>query len=245
IDLKFGWGIVEPYMNWQLILYALGLLPETDAIRIQLHICQPRAPHIDGPWRTWVLSVKELNDLNYGAAYAATQVMSTDPQLCTGSHCRYCSALFDCPAAQKAGMGFMEVSQRAVVMGQSPVQLGYNLTVLTRAYEMIKHLKTATEQSILTTINNGGAIPGWDRTNNMGRLSWNDGVKEAVRAAADMYGKQVDKDPDLKTPTQAIVGGMPEELIKQYASRKPGKAKLVPTDLIKLQHMLKENRDDS
>jgi hypothetical protein len=60
-DLKYGWGIVEVFENWQLLAYAIGeVIRREQALDVVLRIHQPRPHHEDGPLRTWSLSYAEL-----------------------------------------------------------------------------------------------------------------------------------------------------------------------------------------
>lgn len=233
-DLKFGWGIVEAFRNWQMLCYALGFL-DFPFVQVHIHIVQPRAPHLDGRARTWVLSRDELLKLySPQLQSAAFRAMIPDAALQTGDHCRNCDALHACVPAQQSCLNALEVAGRASSPMIPPEQLGYELMILTRAYEIIKHRKKAVESTALALDRKGTPIPGWTREHNIGKLEWNPGKDEEVRAAAEMFGINVDKPPALLTPTQAITAGMPEDIIKMYSSKKPGSAKLVPTNLDKL-----------
>src|SRR5205085_9695018 len=66
-DFKFGHGFVSEFENWQLIGYAAGFLESLgidghadQALRVNLHVVQPRAYHRAGPVRTWSVLASDL-----------------------------------------------------------------------------------------------------------------------------------------------------------------------------------------
>lgn len=234
-DFKFGWGIVEAIRNWQLVLYALGISTTVQFKTVELHIVQPRPFHNDGPVRTWRISRGELYDWLPAAKFAAQKVMSSYADCKTGRHCRHCSALYACDTAAQAVLYAIDVSGRATAPTPSPERIGFELTVLRRAEEMIKHRLKATEASALSMCKMGTTIPGWTQEYGAGRVNWKDGQADQVRAMAGLYGAVLDKPLELITPTQAIHAGLPEEIVKMYTEKKPGAAKMVPINFDKLQ----------
>jgi hypothetical protein len=105
LDLKYGQGIiVEPQWNTQAMIYSLGACYDLEAEgheieTISIGIVQPRAEHLEGPVRYWHTNRKQLFKWAYdvlkpGAALTRTH----EPDLKTGSHCKFCKAAGICPA---------------------------------------------------------------------------------------------------------------------------------------------------
>ncbi len=228
-DLKYGWGIVEAVNNWQLLMYAIGhdAVFSTSA-EYHLHIVQPRAPHREGPVRTWKLSANELIKYRAIAHDAALVALSDNPMVNTGPHCRYCSALYACEAADKAVLFAVDVSDSASAPTPELEQLGRKLLVLRRAAEIVKHQLAAVEQVAMAMCSAGKTVPGWDREVSAGRLEWDAGRTDNFTQIAALCGVDIFKPPALKTPTQVVKAGVPKELVAQYSKRKAGAAKLVP-----------------
>ena len=102
-ELKYGWRIVEPEMNWTLISHVAGFIannPEFPVKTIDLTVFQPRPHHHGGPVRTWPISISKFTEL-YN--HMAATLQSPDNALHTGEiQCHYCPALATCPAARAA-----------------------------------------------------------------------------------------------------------------------------------------------
>jgi hypothetical protein len=125
-DLKYGFGIVEPWDNWQMICYAAGLLRPTHRF-VNIHIVQPRPFHASGPVRTWRVGVGILEEYIQRLHRAATIALQVDPPTTSGSHCKYCSARHACPAAQKAALHAIDYTDRAVAQQLPPEALAVEL----------------------------------------------------------------------------------------------------------------------
>lgn len=225
-DLKYGWGIVEAKENWQLILYALGiiaLLPKAP-IAIHLHIVQPRPYHWDGPVRTWMITYDELLRRGDTAKESAELALAPNPPTKTGPHCRYCSALVPCESTDEAIFNVLDVAGVASAPDQDPRLIGYKLMILRRASEMVKHQLAAVEQVALGM----KSVPGWEVENKVGKLCWDSTKTQQIADVAALCGIEAHKPPELKTPTQLIKAGVPKELVTASSTRSAGKSVLVP-----------------
>jgi hypothetical protein len=69
-------------------------------------------------------------------------------------------------------------------------------------------------------IKGGEVVPYWTMKPSSGRESWSLSV-EAISNLGEMFGVKLVKDTPI-TPNQARKLGIPDELIKQYSSRKAG-----------------------
>ena len=96
-DYKHGeFKPVEVRDNVQLAYYAIGaFFKALDAghqiTAVDVGIVQPRFAHVDGPVRTWQLTVTELNEW---ANFLATKARETveSPRMVAGPHCHWCVA---------------------------------------------------------------------------------------------------------------------------------------------------------
>ncbi len=95
-DLKYGYNIVEPENNEQLMYYGLGALGrynEFQVDEIELVIIQPRSPHPDGPVRRWAIPVIDLYEWGYQVLKpAAFLTDKVDSPVKSGPWCKYCRA---------------------------------------------------------------------------------------------------------------------------------------------------------
>jgi hypothetical protein len=110
-DLKFGAGIpVGAKENYQLILYALGAFLKFKNIygidKVEVGILQPRAYHVDGPYRMWDFPTSQFSD-------KWTPLFSKVVQQCLGEEhapeagdeqCRWCGIAGVCEANAKLAL---------------------------------------------------------------------------------------------------------------------------------------------
>jgi hypothetical protein len=233
-DGKMGWGIVEPEENWQLILYALGMLERIPFDSARLYIIQPRPFHPAGIVRYWDVTTEKLKALAAAAAYAAGLALSAGAHCLSGKWCRHCPALYSCSAAAQAGYNALDVALAASAPAVGAEELSRRLGVLTRAADIINQLKDATEEAALALSKSGVEIPGWKIGTTAGSKKWAAGKEAEVRSVASLYGVPVDKPAALVTPTQAVKAGLPAEVVDLYSFHQPGKARMEPVDMKKL-----------
>ena len=114
VDLKFGYGVVEPKWNTQLMQYAAMVIAThklTKLKRIRLTVVQPRADHPDGPIRSWEISPRALNKWvreTLGPGARATE--AENPKFEEGDHCIFCPAKAHCPLkAADRQAGYAEI----------------------------------------------------------------------------------------------------------------------------------------
>ena len=108
VDLKYGKGVVvEPEKNPQLQLYAIGALVHLarhghkfhNDFPVFLTIAQPRAPHAEGPIRTWRTTVGELKAFQATVMRAVEESKEENPRFGPDEEvCRWCEAAPFCRA---------------------------------------------------------------------------------------------------------------------------------------------------
>lgn len=231
-DLKYGYGVVEPWDNWQMICYAAGLTQPSHQF-VNIHIVQPRPFHFDGPHRTWRVGVDILERFWVSLAASACESLSATPSLTSGDHCKYCSARHACPAARNVAMFAIDYTSRMRVEILSPEALATELRTVQRASEAIKFLLTGLESQAQGIFNNGGNVPGWTLQAGTGRQQWKVPVAEII-ALSQVMGIELCKSVDTITPAQARKAGMPEDIVNMYSERQSGEKKLVPFNDVKI-----------
>lgn len=240
-DLKYGYGVVEPYENWQLICYALGLLSgvtglDDQAITVNMHIVQPRPFHASGPVRTWRVKASDLRPHHNKLAYAAEKALQAGACTTTGAHCHYCPARHACPALQKSTMLAVDVVDGSVIQLLEPEHLALELRIMRRAADAIQYRLTGLEAQAKAIIQSGGAIPGWSLQSGTGRQTWCKPADE-IFSIGDILGVNLRKSPDPITPAQARKAGIPDDVINAYTERGSSEAKLVPTTGTRIAHV--------
>lgn len=237
-DYKYGYGIVEPKENWQLICYAAGYMDELTEIpaglfdqglTVNLHIVQPRPFHQQGSCRTWRIAGTDLRGYINRLEAAATAALGPNPQLQSGDHCRYCSARHACPAAQKAALFAIDYSCGAIPEELSARALGIEYRTLQRAAEAIKYRLTGLEQQIIQLLQKGqGSDTGFGIQHGKGRVQWSVPAAE-VFSLGDLMGKDLRAPLSPITPVQAQKLGLPADVLNAYTSTPENGIKLVPS----------------
>lgn len=102
VDYKHGKGIaVEAKENVQGLCYALGAAKKYHNhpwSKLSITIVQPRAPHSDGPIRTWTIDRDDATDRMFEFVLAAEATKDEEAPRFVGDHCRFCKAKPTCPA---------------------------------------------------------------------------------------------------------------------------------------------------
>ena len=233
-DLKYGWRIVEPEMNWTLISHAIearrycGFIPT----RFIFRVYQPRPFHPRGPVRDWVIGKVELDEFE-------DQLISTlnnpSATVCSSEQCYRCKSLSQCPAAQIATMNAVDVANMAFDSEISDDKLAWMLDNLKRAQEVIKQSYEAYQDLALHRLKAGDKIKSYDIQTALGNTIWNDDVTPEMLEVISGVDCTVKK---LITPAQAKKKGVPEDLIGQFTHRPDNGFKLVKIDQNKLGNKL-------
>jgi hypothetical protein len=243
-DFKYGWGLVDAYENYQLIMYAVGLLDSilkkdtriTSEITVCIRICQPRPHHSDGPIREWKITASELNPYIEHLQRQAQLVYEINPPLVTGAHCRYCDALVICPAAAQAGLNSIDVSLKYTDI--ELLNIGRHYQILKRAKEAICNQFEALETFAIQSIKNGELIPELEIQPSRGSITWQEN-NESIFSMGDLLNINLRQPEKPCTPLQAINKGIPEDIVKMYSKHVPGKLKLIEHNSRKAKEMMK------
>lgn len=234
IDYKYGWRIVEPEMNWQLIADAIGVVRRASAGGLaespqRVHMCvyQPRPFHPDGPMRTWTVTLDELVALH--DTLVATLAKLPSDELATGDHCRYCPVgeAGACPAYLRATQNAIDVAMCGGAIDVPLASVGRELAVLDRAAAVLKQRQEWLQAQAVEAIKaDPQALPGWALETQYGHTTWTidvAGLKQLTNADVEQPAK-------LITPAEAKRRGVSEDVIKANTKRPVTGQKLVRRD---------------
>jgi hypothetical protein len=232
-DLKFGYGLVEPFELDQLICYANGVYEilegngeDPNDYRWELTIVQPRVWHRSGAVRTWKVSTPELRNHFRRLREAAEEAMGNNPRTRPGPWCKHCPARHVCPALRATTLGLVDMVSDITPVEISPKGLAVELHILSQAKARLEARLSGLEAQAAAWIRQGTDVPSWMIDHTAGREEWTKPVAE-VLALGQMYGASLAKELEPITPAQARKKGVPAEIIKLFSTRKPGNAKLV------------------
>lgn len=198
-DLKYGWRLVEPFENWQLVAGAAGIMikHQLTPIMIDLIIHQPRPHHRDGKVRKWSLTYDEFW-LVYAKMKAALAVV-TD-QLQTGPHCYRCPSMLGCPAYHAATYNALDASGRVFDDQMSDEEAASELVTIRRAKDILEQKDKALTELITHRISNNRIMPNWFMEPGQGNRRWKKGVTVEMIKAVTL--QDISK-PGMLTPAQA------------------------------------------
>lgn len=236
-DFKGGHGFVSEIRNYQLINYVALIAKEIgryhdDSLRVTMTIHQPRNYHWRGPVRSWSGTLGDLRYpiLELSAAFSMAMAddaptIARDPDVC-----RDCSARLHCEANLMASGPAVDLAYRSTPLRLSNAAMRKEYQTLVRAEKMIKARREGIEQSMISTIQRGGIVPGFSLVHKKGRLGWkDDATSQGLIDVAQAMNVKIEK-PGLITPLQAVKAGLPEDVVKLYSHTPGGAAELVEDD---------------
>lgn len=226
VDLKYGRGVVvEAADNPQLVCYASGAITRiaaegvTAVERITMTIVQPRAPHDEGPVRSWTLDLAGLETWESSIGESAQAALIATGQndvgspewnarwLRSGEHCRFCAFGAQCPTRAEQALrdaqaefdidGTMTLPEPETM---SPERLADTL----RKARTVQHWINAVEEYANAEAQDGRVPPGFKLVAKRATRAWKD--EAALLTAApmlltismeEMYGE-----PKLLSPAQ-------------------------------------------
>lgn len=223
VDLKYGWRVVEPFENWQLITYAHQICTKETPphLMFELIIVQPRASHPEGPVRRWTVSVEELRQVHWPKLVKAAQ----GGNCITGPWCTNCNAAMTCGALRTATGSAGQFVASPVAEIYSGDELATELTMLASAEIMLTaRIEAVREMATQRVIKRPGSVPGWDLGRAKGTNQWNPDTD--LDMLEKLTGVPLHK-PKALTPGQAATNGLSPEIIVRHSGRALGKPKLV------------------
>lgn len=159
-DLKYGFEIVEPFMNYALLIYARACLNDNHQI-IKLIIHQPRPHHHLGPTREWSISREQLIYWSDYAMQRAEAAQQHDAQATPGDYCLGCPGSAQCHAlAATVYRDHQAINTR----GRSPMsnaELGRELAFLEAAAEFTEARLNGIKSEVDARMLAGQFVPGW------------------------------------------------------------------------------------
>lgn len=215
-EFKYGFGIVEPEMNWQMLCEAIILLAKhTDSVNeIEMTIVQPRAWHAAGIVRTWAIDTARLAAIQQDMIM---RLMMYANVLASGPECGYCPSQISCPTARKAGYNAIDVAEQMHSDNYGPGEIAAELPLLERAIKALTDRKKALDNEATHLIKSGTYIPGYHLKTGLGNRAWKPYVNKFMLAAI-APGIAVSEDK-LITPAKLEQAGVSEDAIKLLTDR--------------------------
>lgn len=225
-DLKYGYGVVEPYRNTQVGCYMGALLNDHPHIaRVVIGIYQPRAWHPLGHYRTWEISRAEAEAFVAEIEIAGAACQDTNAAAQAGAHCDYCPAAATCSALAGAVYQSHDLLAAQHQRHMTAEEARRELRFLDDAEAMLKARKNAVTAEVTARIGRGETFRGWHLQQAVGHRRWKDGITPEM--IETMTGVDVVK-RDTVTPAQAEALGIPHEVVEVMTEKPTLAPKLKP-----------------
>lgn len=229
-DFKYGRRYVSAFENSALITYGVGLAHDLDLANVDFdfRIVQPRCPDSAGVVRSWKISGERLKvhiDRLHDACAMATTV---NPDFKTGPWCTNCSAIGECPAAQRATLNAIDVMARwQEPQSADPASLSADTRTLERAYMMITARLDSRLEDVEYRLSNGQRVPNYFLKTGEAHRSWT--IKNIIKVGAQLKYDLTRKAAPC-TPAEAERRGVDEKFINTFTTRKPTKLRVAYDD---------------
>jgi hypothetical protein len=227
-EFKYGWTIVEAEMNWTLLAHAFAHFnsdynvaqPKTYVFTVY----QPRPYHPKGKVRSWTISKETL--LVYYNQLSRT-LFKPSETLNTGNECRNCPSRATCPAALKALMNSIDVSETVYEATIDNDSLSALMDTMKRAEDVIEQTKKAYTELAKYRIKQGQIVRNYQLENDLTNRNWKPDTKPELLQA--MTGIDVQKKV-IVTPSQAEKLGVSPDFINLFTHREIKGTKLTRVD---------------
>lgn len=194
-ELKYGYKIVEPYANSQLLLGAIAFRQPHHRM-FSLEVFQPRPHHPNGKHRKWVVSADELVEWEAWLSRCVDAVYIDKPVAAPGDQCGYCLRRAGCHALMaNIYAAFETITSNYHARPLSAADLGLELKFLETLDKMLKARWSGTTAEALARAKKGEFVPGWTLEENYGDRKWDTSPEiRQMLTGIDPY-KQVERSP--------------------------------------------------
>lgn len=231
-DYKLGFRVVPVQRNWQLVCYLEGLANHFGLNLLECNfsatIVQPRVWTPQGVVHNWHGHGSQLLPMLNELKAAALRVMSGDVMCVWNKEgCRNCKARHRCPTSRFAALGELHDSHEAIPHDLPFAEAEAELNRLQESIAVMQAYATGLEQQVTHAMQGGAQSRYFAMDTGTTALQWDAGVAHKIKAAAMLLGKEVTKEPELITPTQALKV-LPPGFVQMHARRHQKAPKLTP-----------------
>lgn len=185
-DAKYGYRWVDPYQNWQLLVYVCGLLDHIGVIddrhiKVEMSVFQPRAYRRDGPWFVWHANAADLRTYFNILSNAAHTVLSPFAKCITGEWCTNCDARANCDAYDQAVENALDVSFEPINNELSPIRADTELLRIERAMQILEARQSALMARAEMFMRDGQQLRHYEMKPGRSRPIWKPGIEASLK----------------------------------------------------------------
>lgn len=230
IDYKYGAGVkVEATNNSQTRLYSVGALNDFgfayDVKKVRMHIFQPRMDNIS---RDDISTEDLLAWAEKGVKPIAQKAAKGKGDYKPGEHCKFCPHAGRCRALTKVCTEYVETHSLRVAV---PVLAPHEVAEVLKMEPLISLWLKRIRDQAMTTLLDGGEVPGFKVVEGRGTRAWSDEFKVVEKLQAAGYSKEDITKTELLSPAameKAIGKKAAAELLAELIDRKQGAPALAP-----------------
>lgn len=194
-EFKYGYKIVEPYGNPQLLLAAISMLRDFHRL-ISLEVYQPRPAHPSGKHRKWVLDRDELEVWRNWLLGCVEATGVQRPMATPGDQCVRCDRRAGCHALASNIYAIADLLATNHPAKPLPAaDLGLELELIDRMEKFLKARKSGSITEASERARKGEFIPGYYLEDQYGDRAWKvTPINRQIATNIDPY-KRVEKSP--------------------------------------------------
>jgi hypothetical protein len=229
---KYGFELVEPAGNLQLIGEAAGFMQEENHVveNVELHVIQPRGNHPVSWVRSDLMTMSEYQEALQDLYAKADRALAGSEVTTPGGWCKYCAKKTECHALRRAGLSVIDRMETFETYELTPEGLDFELNLVEQNLKVLKQHQDALEKQVEYLLQQGKYVPNRMIVEQYGREFWKD-VSAAISVAAAI-GVDIKKEEAI-TPKQAISAGLPEDIVRTLTTTPFTGHKVVKKDACK------------
>jgi Protein of unknown function (DUF2800) len=228
-DFKFGFVRVEAWENLQLMCYAWSIIhllniADTSGWRFVFTIVQPR--DYMQPVRVWEVAVDETKPLLYSLQHAAAEAMHPSKRMCrTGDWCIDCHANYACDAFMQSTHTMAEKAKRPSHVNPTGAQMADEMKFIEDVIERLQARFDGLQTQAKHYLSKGEHFPYYNLVPTRPATIFTS-EPHVIEGLGQLYGVNVFKDPELKSPAQlrAVLG---EETVARHTRKVSSGVKVV------------------
>lgn len=247
IDYKYGQGVaVSAIDNPQMKLYALGALNDYgiayDVVKVEMHIFQPRIDNTSAD----ALTVDELTEwAEKTVKPTAEKAFKGKGTHTPGAHCTFCPHAGRCKTLTKICTEYVSTHGLRVAV---PVLAPHEVAEVLKMEPLVSLWLKRVKEQALTTMLDGGEIPGFKVVAGRGSRSWADDLEAGQALVAAGYSNDQITKTELLSPAameKALGKKTVAELVGGHILTTTGSPTIAPvTDKRPAYDRLAEARND-
>jgi hypothetical protein len=237
VDYKFGHRFVDEFWNKQGLCYLSGIVDKLQSryhiswleahMTVAFTVIQPRCFYRGSSVRTHEFKLSDCRGQFNNLANMAEAATIHTPTATVNEHCGDCPGRHACDALQLSAYTAAEYSSRRGVVELTPSAAALELKILSAALDRLTARVEGLKEITIANLTAGKHVPYYRAEPGMGRSTWNIPAPQVI-AIGSLSGVNLQKPPEVVTPTQAKKLGVNEQVVAQFSFTPKTATRLIP-----------------